>query len=120
VADNPLIDLNPENGLPFDNIFKLRTAKIKAMLKIKKRAPNVYYINYEILRDHTEEVLNEIAMLYHLQLNNPFSPVETYKGNGKKDYKPKEYLDISEADLAYINSQLDEKLERQIGYQLNP
>lgn len=116
---NPFLDADPETGLLFHNIFALRSAKIKNMLEIYHRAPNVYYINYETLRDFPEQVINEIAELYHLQLKVPFSPVTTYKGmKQQKEYKPKEYIPISEEDLEYINSELDEGLENQIGYQL--
>ena len=48
---NPLVDCNPKTGEPFANVLQLRTAKLRTMLMIKDKAKNVYYINYEIVRD---------------------------------------------------------------------
>ncbi len=115
---NPLVDLNPKDGLPFKNVFALRSAKIETMLEIYNRAPNVYIINYETVRDYPEEVLKEIAYLYHLELKTPFTSIDTYKGENEKTYEPQAYKAISDIDLEYINSQLDQKLEDLIGYKI--
>lgn len=115
---NPLVDLNPENGLPFKNALELRNAKISNMLKIMNRAPNVYYLQYEMVRDYPKEVINEIKSLFDIDERPVFQTVDTYKGKGQKSYKPKKYAPISSKDLQWINSFLDPELEEQIGYQL--
>jgi hypothetical protein len=116
---NHLVDRNPLNGSHFDNVLKLRTAKIKNMLQILDRAPNVYYINYEIVRDHPQEVLQEIKSLFRIAAKPSYTPVTTYKGRENKgEYKPKVYKPLSQKDLNYINSQLDPSIEAQIGYSL--
>lgn len=114
---NPLCDLDPKTGLYFKNVIALRSAKIRAMLEIKNRAPNVYYVNYEKVRDYPEEVLNEIAELCNIALKKPFTPVLSYKGVKGTTYKPKAYAPISSDDLYYINSQLNKSLEKKIGYE---
>ncbi len=116
---NPLVDLNPSNGKPFKNVMKLRTAKGKNMYKIDKWAKNTYFINYETVRDYPQEVLAELNGLFDLMPTRIYHPVKDYKGCkefGK--YEPKKYESISHFDLFHINSQLDEKFERSIGYKL--
>lgn len=116
---NHLVDRNPVTGSPFDNVLKLRTAKIKNMLQILDRAPNVYYINYETVRDHPQEVLQEIKSLFRIAAKPSYVPVTKYKGKeNKEEFKPKVYKSISQKDLDYINSQLDPLIEAQIGYSL--
>ena len=113
------VDLNPDNGLPFENVFALRTAKIKNMLRIKEKAPNVYFVNYETVRDHPIEVLEEIKSLFALTLNPYYEPVIYRKGvEVLGEYKPKTYGSISLEDLIFINSQLDVSVEEEIGYRL--
>lgn len=118
---NPLLDLNPIDGTPFKNVLELRTAKIRNMLKIRERAKNVYCINYEIVRDHPQEVLNELKELFSLNLKPDYQPVVLYKGlvrAGK--YQETIYDPISMEDLIHINAHLDEQLENEIGYSLMP
>lgn len=113
---NPLMDLNPDGSF-FTNVFKLRSAKIRNYLLMKQRAPNIYYVNYETARDHAERVIQEISNEFNIKAVSPFRPIDTYKGKGGAVYQKKEYSPISEEDLIYINSQLDEELENDIGYQ---
>lgn len=117
---NPFVDHNPIDGSLFENVFALRNAKIRTMLQIRDRAPNVYYINYEIARDHPQKVLREIEHLYNVVRKPEYEPVTTYKGkiDKNKTFAPKKYHAISQDDLSYINSQLDEELENLIGYKL--
>ena len=116
---NDYLDINPENKLPFINVLELRTAKIKNMLLIKDRAPNVYYLNYEVLRDHPEEILNEIAIFFGLEKNAIFLQVDDFKGDPRQGkFLGSKYDPISKEDCKYINSQLSEELENFIGYTL--
>lgn len=116
---NPLLECDPKTGLPFRNIFKLRTAKMKNQLRLKDFVKNAYYIKYEDLRDHPEAVLAEFSKLFGIELKPIYQPVDEYKGlkqEGK--FKPKKYEEISMQDLAYINSQLEEKIENRLGYKI--
>lgn len=114
---NPYFDRNPIDGSLFENVLKLRTAKIKTMLRIQEKAPNIYYLNYEIARDHSQEVLAEIANLFNLKPSGPYEPIIYRKDEQKQGlYKKKKYRPISSIDLAYINSQLDPEVENIINY----
>lgn len=116
---NPLVDLNPATGKPFKNVMQLRTAKAKNMYKIRKRAKNTYYINYETVRDHPKEVLAELREIYELIPTRVYHPVDDYKGYKEMGkYEPKKYCNISQFDLFHINSYLDESFENKIGYKL--
>jgi len=119
VQCNPLIDLNPSNGLPFANVMHLRTAKTKNFLQIQYKAKNVYYIRYETARGNPKDVLDELAKSYHIKINNVYQPIIHYKGHTALPlYERKEYAPISQNDLLFINSQLDKDLEDQLGYSL--
>jgi len=115
---NPLIDLNPATDQPFENVIHLRTAKIQNMLLIKERVSNIYYINYERVRDYPEEVINEIARVFGLVPKQSFISISYYKDNKMQPYKKKKYQRIRKKDVAYINSQLDHQLEESIGYRI--
>lgn len=117
ISWNERVDADPFTGNLFANVFGLRKAKIETMLQIADRAPNVYYINYEIVRDYPQEVLQEIATHFAVVAKPEYTPIDTYKGK-RSSYHPKNYDPFSEEDLAFINSQLDEILENRIGYQI--
>lgn len=110
------IELNPKTGAPFDNVMKLRTARIINMLRLKDLVPFVYFINYEILNEFPREVLTEISELFGVEMNDQFTPVLTDKGNEDVMFTPSRYRIISPADLDFINQNLDEKVEKSIGY----
>lgn len=120
IDENPYLDCNPEDGAFFDNVMKLRTAKIKTMLEIKNRVNNIYFINYETLRDYPVDVLKEMAHIFNLQLQEHYEPVIYRRGYKKQGvlYKKKEYQAISVEDLDFINTQLDSLVENSIGYSL--
>ncbi len=109
----PLYEHDPQTGEPFKNVIKLRTAKIETMLQLQNRASNVYYINYETVRDHPQEVLEEISRLFSVKLKPSFFPITQYMGWGKPVY-PKTYMKLCEEDLAYINQNLDVEIEAKI------
>ena len=116
---HPLIDSNPANGLPFKNVIKLRTAKIKNFLEIPKRVENYYIINYEKVRDYPKEVVKEVAKFFNIGMKAEFTPITKKRGIYNAEiYKPKEYPQISLENFLYINEQLDKELENSIGYEL--
>lgn len=114
---NPFVDKDPMTFLDFPNIFKLRTAKIQNMMMIEDRVCHFYMINYETVRDHPEEVLQEIAELFNVKQKPIYTPIDDYKGDPKQGtYQPVNYPPISKKNLKYIKSQLNRNLEALIGY----
>lgn len=116
---HPLVDLNPVNGQPFENIIKMRTEKIKNFLKIRDRANNYIVINYEHVRDNPQEFMLELAEIFNLNLKSEFDKITKVRGNeNAQEYIPIKYPKIDSWDLHFINSQLDKKLEESIGYKI--
>lgn len=116
---NPWVDRNPENGALFANVIQLRSAKIRAMQQVKDRVENIYYIKYETLKDHPEEVLQEMKTLFQLKKTKVYHPVLYYKGTQNLGlYKQRTYPPILPWDRHFINAQLDIELEQSIGYEL--
>jgi len=111
------IDRNPIDNQPFANVLRMRSAKIENMLLMKGIVDNIYYVNYEALREHPEEVIQEICQVFHLAQNQPFQKVASYKREGSEKYRKTRYSKIHYRTLQFINSQLDWELEESIGYQ---
>lgn len=118
-AKNPLADKDPKTGLDFKNVMQLRNAKNKTFLMLKEKIHNIYYINYEVLCDNPQEVIQEISQFFGIKMKGAFIDVKEYKGDpiqgifSKSKYKP-----IFINNLLYINAELDDKLEEQLGYTL--
>lgn len=113
-----LVDLNPITGLPFKNVMRLRSAKARNMLQIKDRVANIYFINYEFLRDYPEEIIQEIATIFDLVPKSPFTNITYYKECKRMVYKKSQYPPIQMKDLLYINKHLDAELEEALGYRI--
>ncbi len=112
-------DLDPIHLCNLDNVIKLRTAKIQNMLKIKDKVFNVYYVNYETLRDKPYEVITEISRIFSLRRSKEFKNQKNYKGDKGRYYVPKNYAPISKKDLYYINCELNRQLEAYLGYYIS-
>lgn len=115
------IETNPDDGSLFKNVIHLRTARAKNMLTIGDSVENAYFIRYEVIRDHPEEVIQEIASFFGIERSGPFEPVlEQFKASHTTGelFQIKEYPPISKRDLAYINKNLDPELESFLGYTL--
>ncbi len=115
------LDTNPTDKKPFKNLIYLRTAKIKNMLKIQDLVKNAYFINYETLKEHPKEVLQEIHEIFGIQFKEDFtSPTCHFRGSQclPTDFKESQYNPISIEDLKFINETLDEEIENSIGYTL--
>lgn len=111
-----LFERNPITGERFENVIKLRNAKIKAFELLKKKVTQIEYIRYEDLVIEPEKFINKLTQKYGLHLKEPFKNINTYKGITPKEYKPKTYKEIADNDLKYINLNLDTAIERRIGY----
>jgi len=109
------MDLNPETGKFFSNPLKMRSAKLANIHHLPKKVDHCLFINYEGLRDHPKQVLNEIAQTYNVAKNSEFVPIKTYKST-EKVYTCSRYFPISEKDLTFINSQIDWSIEEKFGY----
>lgn len=111
-----ILDRNPYTDKPFKNVLKLRSARIKNMLKIQEKVANVYYVKYETVRDFPEQVIDEISSFFQIPRKEIFTPIMSYRNENKEKFIPKKYFSIKPKDLLYIQRELDWEIEKEIGY----
>ncbi|MBN1924564.1 MAG: hypothetical protein JW798_01905 [Prolixibacteraceae bacterium] len=111
-----MFERNPKNGRRFENVIRLRNAKIRAFESLKARVKHVEYVRYEDLAKEPEKFINRLAQKYDLHTVKQFQNITTYKGITPKAYKPKTYKDFSEEDLRFILLHMDVAIEKRIGY----
>jgi len=112
-------DRNPTTGNRFENMFQLRTAKIKSMLHMQK-APHSYFVNYEQLYDFPSAFVAEIADRFKLPINPIYKPITKRFESPNQKFTPLIYPKLKKNIIHYINSQLDASLETSLGYPLLP
>jgi hypothetical protein len=113
------IDCEPNQGGFFSNVIKLRTARLKNMIELRNHVENIYYIQYETLRDFPIEVMKEISQLFGMPRDHFFVVNQKCTPGGEVSQTPfikKSALFLLKEDLLYINSELDEETERAAGY----
>nr|HPR60707.1 hypothetical protein [Prolixibacteraceae bacterium] len=110
-----MFERNPKTGERFENVIKLRNAKIRAFESLKKKVSNIEYVCYEKLSTDPEYFVKMITEKYGLYSKEPFENINTYKGITQKTYKPKTYKEISSDDLKFILRNMDVSLEKKIG-----
>ena len=99
------------------NILKLRSMKIEHWLNLQGRVQNIYFLNYEDIREDNQFFAN-VARKFHIALKHPtIEGDKRYLGRAPGiDYAPRNYPEISEGDLEFIRDELDWDLEKRIGY----
>jgi hypothetical protein len=112
------VECDPATGEVFPNVIQLRTARIQNMLKLKEQVKNIYYVQYEVLRDFPLEVMKEIAQFFELPYEQLSKVQEQCLPSGIciGMFMQKKDMQISEEDFFYIRSQLNEEVENSIGY----
>ena len=113
-----MFERNPDNGKRFENILKLRTAKILAFEALRGKVDYIEFVRYEDIKNDPTGFIDRIARKHDIASAINFTPVEKYKGITDKKYVPKNYFDISRQDYQYILKQLDFEVEASIGYQI--
>lgn len=101
-----IIERNPENNLPFNNIIELRNSKNKYFFNLTNITSNVIFLQYEELLKDPGQVLANIANI--CKINRFQKPtISAMKKNRKV---------ISDNVRAIINSQIDWSIENKLGY----
>lgn len=110
---------HPETGERFRNVLELRCLKLADHKDKFARYRYAAIARYEDVRERPEDFLDTICAGFDLERTPEFDPVTSYKGKpGARDYKPKDYAEPSEADLAFIRAELDTELEAWFGYDI--
>ncbi len=100
------------------SVIELRQAKTKLFEDIKNQVPNVVYVNYELVRDHPERLIDALVKAYGFKRSQAEVAGVTEDKFGTGKYKPRKYKPIPLGDFAYIVDQLDWDSEATMGYKL--
>ncbi|WP_062012746.1 hypothetical protein [Aureimonas sp. AU4] len=106
-----LHERDPLTGSRFAGPLAKRRAKLAHWAGLEERAPNLVLLSYETLRREPEAVIRVLGEAAGLAPAEPFRPVDTYKGQEIRPFRPIRYDPLSEADLAWIEAHLDAGVE---------
>jgi hypothetical protein len=111
-------DRHPISGVPFANIFRLRTAKLRALLGLRQRGFTVAYVPHEVVKANPERTIARIAEALSVNRPRAFSPAARRLGGhdvwrARKVQVPEL---LSSEDLAFLSAELDSSLERRLCY----
>ncbi|MBZ6378355.1 hypothetical protein B5C34_13295 [Pacificimonas flava] len=107
---------DPATGQRFRNPLALRTAKLRHWTKLAERAPNVCLVPFELFRDRPEEVVRQLSAIVPHRRPGAFVAVDSYKGHGKRPFRPKDPAPLDQTDRNFVFSQLDPGVESLFGY----
>ncbi|WP_121629772.1 hypothetical protein [Tropicibacter alexandrii] len=113
-------DRHPLTGLPFENLYALRRAKLAALLGFFNRGCTLVFCRMEDVIARPEAFLQDVHdRLQVTGLAQEYRPV--HKRLGSKfapaiDPRPATPKAMSEADLAFLRAQVDPDQEAMLGY----
>ena len=110
----------------FESVVHVRNTKNQYFLRLPLFAKHVIYLQYENFYLDPAESLSKFLTPYNLSFKENFKVSKAYHGKSKKltwdkklFYQEKRYLEkYSEEDLAYVNSILDFRQEKKLGYSI--
>lgn len=113
-------DRHPLTGLPFPNLFALRTAKLQGHLSMLARGGTVTVLRMEILQQSPERILDHLSTVLGVtrkpgDLRMPGRRLGTRFRSPVAD-RPLPPDMMSADDLAFMAAELDLTLERKLGY----
>jgi hypothetical protein len=116
-----MIERDPQTGLRFANVMRLRTAKNIGFATLDHRFANVLRVTYESVLANPQGFLNALCATYNLSRLPKFDPILHDRATPSRGpYQPKPLPDIGAADLDFIRAELDMAAERALGYTLMP
>ncbi|WP_076073251.1 hypothetical protein [Sphingomonas montana] len=117
-ATEMMHERDPETGARFGNAMRKRTAKLAHWAGLHRRTHNLCLIDQHRLQAEPERVIRALAAMTGLTMAAGFVPVDSYKGNGIRPYRPHAYPPVSAADRAFIADNLDAGVEALYGLEL--
>lgn len=111
-------DRDPTTGVPFANILRLRSAKVRGFLGLRQRGCNLVLVNYEYASAQPEHFLTLIADQFGIVRRPRFRSVVRRVGryDGDAGKRPVAAVTIESDDLAFIWNELDQAVEAELGY----
>lgn len=115
-----MTERDPQTGLRFANVMRLRTAKNSGFATLDHRFANVLRVTYESVLANPKGFLDALCATYALTRLPKFDPVIHDRATPARGaYLPKAVPPICAADLDFIRAELDLKAERALGYTLD-
>ncbi|MBY5932870.1 hypothetical protein KUV51_07655 [Tateyamaria omphalii] len=113
-------DRHPVTGARFENLFKLRTAKLQAMLSLLGRHCTCAVIRMEDAQAEPEATLSSITSVFGTAAPNAeYRPVIKRLGSKFKAAVPDRPAlpdTWADADMNHLRAEIDSDLEAQLGY----
>lgn len=113
-----MFERDPDTGKRFDNVLKMRNAKNTHWQNLRNLVQHVEFIRYEDLADFPKQTIRELGRKYSIKSTLLFRNEKAYKGEKTIRYKKRNYPALGHHDVQFMISQLDEKQENSIGYDL--
>ena len=93
---------DPATGERFSNVLAMRQAKEANWARLRQRSAQAERVSYEAVSADPEGFLRRLADRHGLTLADTFVPVDSYKGQKRKEYVPKQYPPLSVEDAALV------------------
>ncbi|MFW2541927.1 hypothetical protein ACN2XU_04735 [Primorskyibacter sp. 2E107] len=114
------LDRDPISGLAYDNLFALRTAKLRALAGMANRGRNIVFIRMEDFTADPERMLKKLSEEFDISPKRPFyKPVLRRLGtrfNPAVNDRPDPPNPMRDADRAHMLAHLDADIEASFGY----
>ncbi|WP_425102145.1 hypothetical protein [Tropicibacter sp. S64] len=114
------MDRHPITGCAFENLFALRTAKLRALAGMANRERNVVFLRMEAFTADPGGMLEKLSEAFEIEKKPPFyKPVLRRLGTrfrAATDARPAPPDPLPEADRAFMLAHLDAELEASFGY----
>lgn len=110
-------DRHPLTGARFANLLRLRNAKTQGFLSLSARFANCLLLRFEDVQSDAEGFVAHVASVYGLQRTPDFRPVTERRGKtADGTFAPEPRAPLSDADRAFLWSELDQAQEATLGY----
>lgn len=107
---------NPYKERPFKNVLELRKYKILNYLQVGILVDNFFVVQYEKVAKNPAQFVEFMSENFHMEKNDVFENITSYKNEGKKKFQKKEYPPFEIKEFEFINQEIDWDVEKFIGY----
>ena len=104
-------ELDPQTGAPFANAIAMRTAKLANWIDTASRARGHLFVSHGELVSNPSAIVRRFANKASTRMAMPFVPVDSYKGQERKPFRPVRHEPLDAADAALVNAFTDHAIE---------
>lgn len=104
----------------YSNIFEMREVKHEFLMEtVPKQVKHYLLLRYEDVRDHPQQILQDISQRFQIPLKIPqIQTITYYKKNKKTKFQPKR-MDFEKKMVHFLTSRLNHSREKALGYILS-